>query len=164
MSLRKWWPSKRVSGKGEHDGAQRDERSSGQLQWGKVLAKEEPCPEHHQDDAEFVDRSHARCRPHLQGTEVAQPGEAGADAGQHQKQRRLISDSAWCFSRLRAIAQVKTRMTLVRMAVARLESMPEMPTLASSAVAAAKSAERSAQKSQVIGSGYSRWEGKAGSV
>ena len=73
--------SKRVSRKGEHDGTQRDERSSDQLQWGKVLTEEEPRPEHHQDDAEFVDRSYARGRPHLQSTEVAQPGKAGADAG-----------------------------------------------------------------------------------
>src|ERR1700728_1996643 len=53
-----------------------------------------------------------------------------------------------------AIAQVKTRMTVVRIAVARFESMPDTPTLANNAVAAAKTAERTAQKIQVIVEAY----------
>jgi hypothetical protein len=48
------------------------------------------------------------------------------------------------------MAQAKTKTTVVRIAVARFESMPEMPTLASRAVAAAKRAESSAQKSQEV--------------
>jgi hypothetical protein len=49
---------------------------------------------------------------------------------------------------------VNTRMTVVRIAVARFESMPATPTLANSAVAAAKTAERTAQKTQVIEEAY----------
>ena len=49
-----------------------------------------------------------------------------------------------------AIAQVKTRITEVRMAVARLESIPDTPTFARSAVAAAKIAESKAQKTHVM--------------
>src|SRR5882757_8728893 len=49
-----------------------------------------------------------------------------------------------------AIAQVKTRITLVRIAVARFESTPSTPTFASNAVAAANTAESSAQKTQVM--------------
>jgi len=48
------------------------------------------------------------------------------------------------------MAQVKTTMTVVRMAVARLESTPATPTFASSAVAAANIADRIAQKTQVM--------------
>jgi hypothetical protein len=55
-----------------------------------------------------------------------------------------------CLPSAIAIAQVKTSTTVVRMAVARLESMPATPILARIAVAAAKSAERSAQRSQVM--------------
>ena len=54
-----------------------------------------------------------------------------------------------------AIAQVKTTITVVRMAVARFESIPVTPTLARRAVAAAKKAERSAQKIQFIWRAYS---------
>ena len=53
-----------------------------------------------------------------------------------------------------AMAQVKISTTVVRMAVARLESIPATPTLARIAVAAAKNAERSAQISQFMQSGY----------
>src|SRR5580704_14773968 len=52
------------------------------------------------------------------------------------------------------MAQVKISMTVVRIAVARLESMPETPTLASNAVAAANAAESNAQKTQVMLRGY----------
>ena len=60
------------------------------------------------------------------------------------------------------MAQVKTRMTVVRMAVARLESTPATPTLARMAVAAAKMAERSAQRSHVMGQGYPVREARGG--
>jgi hypothetical protein len=42
------------------------------------------------------------------------------------------------------------RITVVRMAVARLESIPVTPTFARRAVAAAKTAESKAQKTHVI--------------
>src|SRR5580698_8847092 len=48
------------------------------------------------------------------------------------------------------MAQVKKRTTVVRIAVARLLSMCSTPTLASRAVPAAKTAERIAQKIQLI--------------
>src|SRR6266849_5689416 len=49
-----------------------------------------------------------------------------------------------------AMLQAKTRITTVRMAVARLESMPLTPALASTAVRPANSAESNAQWSQFI--------------
>ena len=72
--------------------------------------------------------------------------------------RRPMWARAWCCSMPRATAQAKTKTTVVRIAVARLESMPETPTLARSAVAAAKKAERRAQRSQVISVGALRLE------
>ena len=48
------------------------------------------------------------------------------------------------------MAHANTRTTVVRMAVARFESTCATPTFASSAVAAAKNAERSAHPIQVI--------------
>src|ERR1700678_2699549 len=54
------------------------------------------------------------------------------------------------------MAQVNTRITVVRMAVARFESTPDTPTLASKAVAAANTAESNAQKTQVIVLAYAR--------
>jgi len=49
------------------------------------------------------------------------------------------------------MAQAKTTTTLVRSAVARFESTCATPTLARSAVAAAKAAERSAHPIQLMG-------------
>jgi hypothetical protein len=51
----------------------------------------------------------------------------------------------------RAMAQAKSRMTVVRTAAARFESMSWTPTLASTAVSPANRADRSAQYSQLTG-------------
>jgi hypothetical protein len=59
--------------------------------------------------------------------------------------RQLISDSPWCFSSPSAIPHVNTRITLVRIAVARVDTGD-----ANKAVAAAKNAERKAQNTQVM--------------
>ena len=72
------------------------------------------------------------------------------DSARNSQLLRPISESAWCFSKPSAMAQVKTTITDVRIAVARFESMPDTPTLARSAVAAAKTAESNAQKTQVM--------------
>jgi hypothetical protein len=54
------------------------------------------------------------------------------------------------------MAHVNNTMTEVRIAVARLLSIPAMPILARSAVAAANTAERIAQKNQLISESIAR--------
>src|ERR1700745_3931894 len=68
--------------------------------------------------------------------------------------RRLISDNPLCLSRPRAIPHVNNKITVVRIAVARVESMPATPTFANRAVAAANNADSSAQNTHVMGSEY----------
>src|SRR3954462_15034261 len=64
--------------------------------------------------------------------------------------RRSSIRSSPCLPKASAIAHANIRTTVVRMAVARFESTCATPTLARSAVAAAKSAERSAHPLQVM--------------
>ena len=66
------------SGEGDKDRSEGDQRATEELQQGEVFAQEDPGAEDDEDDAELVDWSDARGGTHLQGAEVAQPGEAGA--------------------------------------------------------------------------------------
>src|SRR5208282_6859348 len=54
------------------------------------------------------------------------------------------------------IAQLNTRMTVVRIAVARLEFRPDTPILARNAVNLAKNADENAQKNHFIGQIFSK--------
>ena len=75
-------------------------------------------------------------------SDPTRPGSTQSAARCCQSSPRLVVKNA--------MPQVKTRMTVVRMAVARLELMSATPTLARIAVSAAKRAESSAQPSQFM--------------
>src|SRR5579862_860484 len=69
--------------------------------------------------------------------------------------RLAMAENGWLLV-ARAMAQAKIKMTTVRMAVARFESMCSTPTLASTAVSPAKNAESKAHRNQFMKSPYVR--------
>src|ERR1700728_523316 len=72
------------------------------------------------------------------------------DAMRKSQLRRSMCNIAECDPRLSAINQLKMTTTVVRIAVAKFGSTLDTPSFASSAVAAAKIAERRDHTNQVI--------------
>ena len=104
----------------------------------------------------------------MEGAEVAEPGEAGGQAGEREKEQGAAVEGAefgnyavgeagcagCCNFRTataKTMAQANTTTTLVRRAMARFESTCATPTLAKRAVAAAKIAESIAHAIQLMG-------------
>ena len=101
---------------------------------------------HGEHNAEFIDRGDFGDVARIQRLEIAEPRKPGRCSGKTQEQMFLPVSPAICFSAPHAstIPQAITRITVVRIAVARLELMPVTPTFARIAVSAAKNAERRA--------------------
>src|SRR5580692_8710503 len=72
------------------------------------------------------------------------------DKVRNSQVRRGRPASAPAGTTAKAMAQVKTSTTVVRIAVARFESISPTPTLASTAVSPANTADRSAQTNQFM--------------
>src|SRR6266699_2518197 len=118
---------------------------------GQVLPQEEHGQNHGDHDTELVNRCHFGCFAKLQGAEIAQPRWPVARPDNIRNNHvRVVALLDVSKPRYSAMLHAKTRITTARMAVARLESMPLTPALASTAVRPANRAESNAQWSQFM--------------
>ena len=101
---------------------------------------------HGEHNAEFIDRGDFGDVARIQRLEIAEHESPVAAPERHRNRMFLPVSPAICFSAPHAstIPQAITRITVVRIAVARLELTPVTPTFARIAVSAAKNAERRA--------------------
>ncbi len=131
----------------QNNGARHNQESASTPDQGEPFAEKECGKQNDEGHTQLVDGGDARGFAKLESAKVTEPGQARGQAGQDEKDpcsRCEISDASGCEVAY-AITQLKTRITEVRIAVAKFESTPATPTLARTAVAPAKTAESSDQ-------------------
>lgn len=119
---------------------------------GQSLAKEYDGEYDRQHEAAFIDRDNLGDVTGLDGVEIAQPRGSGGETGQDQEYPAAgaYDDIPPALFVRNTIPQASASTTIVRMAVARLESTPSIPILARIAVAAANTADRIANNNHIF--------------
>ena len=78
----------------DDDSAGGDEQAAYQGCGGERFAEQQPGEEHDEGHAELVERRNTRGRAQLQGAEVAEPRQAGGQAGEREEEQGAAVESA----------------------------------------------------------------------
>ena len=111
--------------------------------------KEDESQQNRNDQAALIDRRYQRGIAELQGPVIKQPV-ARPESIKKIHARGVMPEIPCCAPVRNTIPQAMTSTTTVRIAVARFELTPSIPTLAKIVVSAAKQAESNAKTNHIL--------------